>query len=358
MEQSLRGICSQEYPNMRVFLLLDSASDPAMDTIRQIQAEMPNAPIEVEVMEPVFDTCSLKCNSLIQKFRKLDPRYEIVATLDGDVIPHPQWVQEMVKPFYNTSVDFVTGYRWFVPTGSLGSLVRYTWNAAAWVHVHLNGIVWGGSFAIRRTAWERCRVGDYWQRSISDDISSTESARRNHCKPVLVASNLMACREECSLWFAFRWCSRQMLMIRHATPTIWRRLCAMAGVLMLLHLASFFLIGGGIYTGNPELLNVSLAGLLLFWSGSFLFLPALEWLARSCIRKHQSPITWKWQIGFQLFFFIPLTILCFCVGMLYAMRTRIVSWRGIQYQINPKQEVKRLNYAPYEAVKQSSKSVW
>lgn len=146
---------STSLPHFEFFVILDSEEDPDMQVVCKIQQNYPEFPLHVQVLQERHTTYSLKCDCLRQGIHSLDPSFEIITFIDGDVIPHTHWIEEQVAPFHDEKIEFTTGYRrLFSVRFSMGSWVRYIWNLASYVHVYLSGIIWGGSCVVRQTTLE------------------------------------------------------------------------------------------------------------------------------------------------------------------------------------------------------------
>ncbi|MDO4574509.1 MAG: glycosyltransferase family 2 protein [Planctomycetia bacterium] len=351
LRKSLEGVLQQEYPRFEFFVATDSEEDSAMPILRKVREEHPDFPLHIQTLREYPTGCSLKCACLAQVLESLDDSFEIVAFIDGDVIPHPHWLRELVAPFADERVEFTTGYRWFDPVSlSLGAWVRYVWNLASYVHVYLNGIVWGGSFAVRRSTLKKLDLIGVWKQTVVEDTVTTHLARVHGCKIGFVPSNLMVCQENCTLSLAHRWAARQMLWIRLYSPTIWLRMVAMTLFLVLIHAATFYLLWISWVAENREAFLWILSGLLFFWGATFGMTIRLEQIASKNIQVFQPRLRRKRVRDMLLFLIsVPLTVASFSLGMFQTYRTRTIFWRGIEYSIRMAKHVsiKRLNYHPY-----------
>lgn len=345
----IEGLCRQDYARFQLLVILDSPGDPARKVVESVLARHPEINAEVRILQNPPETCSLKCAAIAQTVRTLTPECAFVAFLDGDVIPYPSWLRNLLAPFQDSSVDFCTGYRWFVPEkGGVGTLVRYVWNAASCVHVYLNGVIWGGSSAIRCTALKKCNFISRWENTISEDITASRVAVKNHCKVAFVPQIIMANHEECSLMFAYRWCARQTFFIRIYYPEMWFRMLVIAFLLTFLHAASFGIFAYAYAVGDAFLQAVTLGGLLFFWLSSLIFAPILECTARYCIARNQPPVKWKFSFPvLKITLALPFTLAVFTLGLLRARFIRNILWRGISYRIFPDKTIRRMNYEPF-----------
>ena len=136
LEHCLAAIFNQDYPAFDLHIMVDHESDPAITIIRQFANQHETA--HVHLSTDPLKTCSLKCNSLIQAIDLIDQESEILAFLDADTIPHPNWLKCLASNLAAKDIGLVSGIRCFTPTSSnAGSLVRYQWNSAATVQMFL-----------------------------------------------------------------------------------------------------------------------------------------------------------------------------------------------------------------------------
>jgi len=110
----------------------------------------------------------------------LPPEVDILAFVDSDARPHPAWLRLLVQRLDNGQAAAATGYRWFVPARpTLASYIQYAINACAAVMYRADsrGLVWGGSWAIRRDKFDACGLRTAWQGTLSDDLVASRVLR-------------------------------------------------------------------------------------------------------------------------------------------------------------------------------------
>ena len=77
---------------------------------------------------------------------RLDKKVGVVAFIDADCHPAPNWLREMVAPFSDPRVAAATGFRWAAPRDTgWGTLARYVFLATLLPQHILYRIPWGGS---------------------------------------------------------------------------------------------------------------------------------------------------------------------------------------------------------------------
>ncbi|WP_219923861.1 glycosyltransferase [Nocardioides campestrisoli] len=101
-------------------------------------------------------------------------RGEVIARLDADSRPGPDWVAQVARATTDPRVDAVTG------TGSFHDLPPGLRQLATWVYLgayfaltHLalgHPPLWGSSMAVRRSSWERVRDQVHTTADVHDDL--------------------------------------------------------------------------------------------------------------------------------------------------------------------------------------------
>ena len=121
LDDCLRRLLAQDYHDYTVHLIVDSTKDPVLEDIHRLIKETAATNVVVSILRDPFGTCSLKCSALIQAVQELDASHEVVAFLDGDALPHPTWLRELVAPLADSTVGVTYGNRWYVPTTKIGA---------------------------------------------------------------------------------------------------------------------------------------------------------------------------------------------------------------------------------------------
>lgn len=104
-------------------------------------------------------------------------RGAVIARLDADSRPGPEWVARITQQMSCDGVDAVSGTGWFhdLPRG-LDRPVAGAYLAAYYLLGHLaagHPVLWGSSMALRRTAWERVRDQVHRDADVHDDMDLT-----------------------------------------------------------------------------------------------------------------------------------------------------------------------------------------
>lgn len=172
LADNLRPLFEQDYPRYEVVFVVESADDPAVQVIESLRATYPERDCRL-IVAGGSTMCGQKVHNLRVATRSLPPEVEVLAFVDSDARPRRDWLRQLVSRLDRANTGAATGYRWFVPKrASLSNYVLYSLNAAAASLFGTGGhhLVWGGSWAVRRDVFERCRLRQAWLGTLSDDL--------------------------------------------------------------------------------------------------------------------------------------------------------------------------------------------
>ena len=349
--ETLRRLTHLDYPNYQIHVVVDSENDPALELVKNAARDAPDALIEWSFLEEPSKKCSLKCASLIQACREVDPKYEVLAFIDGDALPEARWLKSLVAPLQDSSIGVCTGNRWYVcHQGAWGTLVRYYWNAAAIVQVWFNGIVWAGSMSMRRDFIEDSGLLDEWGRSLSVDGSITRRLQGRQERVQFVPSVMVAIEEETGLPRFVSWVRRQMVAALTSSEG-WLSIVSHGYLLAALQVLPIVLVFLGIYFGSFPVILSSTLSLTIYWGSGF-------WLANKLERTIAPRLQKQWQADSTPTLRIPttrrflsmlLTNLVYPYVLTTALFSREVQWRGIRYRLSKGGGVEMLDYSPYQS---------
>ena len=342
----LRGLLMQDYPRYDVSIVIDSALDPANEVVRGVLAETGTTAehVEVSLLTERLESCSLKVSALLQTLRDLDDSHQAVAWLDADVLPHRDWLHDMVQSLADPEVGVATGCRWFLPTRhNLGSLVRYVWSALAVLQMHAFQIAFGGSIIVRAEVFRRTELLQQWSRLMFEDVHLLAALEGTGWKMGFVPSAMMLNQESIGFVDCCRFIRRQLLNVRLYHPYWWKvslfSWCTSLAVGMLVYAAV-----GNLFWQRPEvwwmlaaIVGVHSSGLslLVVWTERHL---RKIWDQRG---ERAAPASiWAPAVGI-------VTQLTYFGCMFSAAKLRRVVWRGIEYRIDGPCQIQRLNDEPY-----------
>lgn len=350
LEANMAAILDQDYPDFRLFVVVDSVHDSAWPHVKRVKAMAPDR-VTTRVLENPLSTCSLKCSSLAEVVERLPDSYDVVAFLNGDAPPHRTWLRELVEPLATPSVGVTTGNRWYTPERSnWGSLVRYFWNAGAVVQVWLHGITWAGSMAMRRDVIRSIDLIPAWRKSLSVDATVVRQLRAHGYRTEFVPSVIMANREAIALSKFMPWAERQMIAAKSSGSgwaTMVLHMLSIGGCM----LAPLGLLAAGVVTQDAQLTGVAVASMGAYWGGVGLSTFAIERAMQRVLRT--NGVASPWMDASAALKIAPALLLSHvvCLQMLVGVcwRNR-VSWRGVDYEIHGHDEIRLLAYRPYVAV--------
>ncbi len=358
----LIGILNQEYRSYEVHLVVDHKTDPAWDFVQQIKSEHDARDVlTIHEMTGPLETCSLKCNSLVQAIDQISDATQYVALLDADVTPHSSWLAELSGPLQDQTIGAVTGSQWFEPPQSagIGSLARSTWNSGALVLTIFFSNPWAGSFCMRRGDLERSGLVETWKKTAVDDGPIQKAVGALGLKIEFAPSLVMVNREPCTFAYVNRWVTRMLT---------WSRLYESTFFLTVIHamfsntvmLSNFVLLLIALATQNWTVAAIAATSLIV----SGVICTHSYFSTRKCVRHSLSlrgetlqPATPTRALG--IFSMIAVAHLVYAISCLRTLLLKQIKWREITYQLNGKSNIKRLNYAPFigEGKKQTGQSI-
>ncbi len=170
---------AQRYTRYRIIASVESRDDPAFAFLCAAEPE-PGAPLEVTVAG-LAENAGQKVWNLTAALERLAPDDDVVAFIDADTLPTPEWLPRLVAVLVNSGRPVATGYRWMTPSDdrwSSSCLAAANASIAALPRGPLRlATVWGGSVAMRRATLNAIRLGDYWRGAISDDVQMSAALR-------------------------------------------------------------------------------------------------------------------------------------------------------------------------------------
>ena len=343
----LRALFQQHYPNYRVRVVLDSWEDPACAVVQQVLAETAAEHVDVQVLQEPLATCSLKCSAVHQATTDLSDGCEVVATIDSDIVPHPNWLRELVAPLADSRVGAAMGNRWYAPPrGQWGSWICYAWNAAAVVSMYINKVPWGGSLATKASILRSSDLRQRWTRAGCEDVPLFGVLRKLRLRLAFVPSLLMVDRDETDVPGCMRFITRQMLWARLYHPACWWPSVVLYWSIALLLVASVGLALAAALQQRWVVAGLLLLGMAAYFATEAILVTSLEMLVRRLLAKRREPgcrLGWRTYAGvFIAHVLSPLMIW-------RALVLRRFTWRGIDYEVRGPWKIRMVQYRPYVA---------
>ncbi|HTI51100.1 MAG TPA: glycosyltransferase [Planctomycetaceae bacterium] len=328
MEANLRALFTQHYGPVELCFLVESEQDGSVGAIRRLQAQYPAITSRL-LCTGIAESCGQKVHNLIRGTETLPPASKVLAFVDSDACPHPDWLARLVERLQSGKFAVATGYRWYVPVRStfanrMLSAINNT--VVGVMGPHGFNLVWGGAWAIRADVFKKLGLPAAWRGSLSDDLVVSRLVHQARLKVAYEPHCLVRSSADFTWAGLAEFLRRQYLVARVYAPTWWKFAALSAGLtnFVVLGLAILALWYG--LTGGPWLLAA--LGLLSCY--------ALTALRNAISARAVQPFVdvtdnlyaqvaciniWGW----------PLVSLVVGVGLAASAVGRTIVWRGIQY---------------------------
>lgn len=344
LEQCIARLLDQDYPDYELHVVVDSLTDPAQAILQAFES---NSRLHVHVLKDAAESCSLKCSSIIQAVRELDPSFEVIALCDADSTPHRTWLAELVAPLAREDVGATTGNRWYdPPTATGGSIVRYLWNVPTAINMILLRIAWGGSLAIRRRVIDETGLLEKWSTALCEDTMLFSVLRRHGYRQVFVTSVMMVNRESCTFGDLMQWIPRQLLTAKLYHPS-WPATVGYGIISVIVPFLAVALAAIGMVQSDAGAIRTAVIVFVGFELSNLLLVGLCQWAAS---RQIASGRVMPASLGLTSWMMLPVWIvlaqLISPLTFIKCFFTKTISWRGIEYRIRGRQ-IQRETYSPY-----------
>jgi ceramide glucosyltransferase len=331
LEENLRTLLDQGYPAYEVLFVFDRENDPAIEVLRSLKTDA-----KVVISGPAVDS-GQKVHNLRVAVDEVDPKSEVFVFVDTDARPGRQWLKQLVAPLADETLGASSGYRWFVPKrGGFASRMRSVWNASvasALGEDRKKNFCWGGSTAIRRSVFERLKIRERWQGSVSDDFTVTNVIKEANLPIHFTPHCLVASVGDCRLGELFEFTTRQIKITRVYAPQLWKPLLLGSSLFTIVFFGGIVLLATRIALG--------LSWIVLFLVLCVVFaLGAIKAVMR--LRVVQIPLAnYRRELNNDMlahFFLWPVASLLYLYNAIAAGFSRRIEWRGITYELKSPNE--------------------
>ena len=339
IRSNLRQFCKQAYNNYSVTFVVEEPDDPVVQVIEKIMAEYP------EKARLIYSgKCSVsgqKIHNLQIGIAMLDPETEVIVFADSDAKPQARWLVSMVGIVSTSTPCVATGYRWMVSgkpgwsdcfVSSLNSAIAGSLGYGRF------GLIWGGSWAIRRDTFDHLDINHAWFGSLSDDLTATKAVKGAGLRVIYVPMALCISPIDFSPGSAFEFVRRQLLIARKYAPLYWLNGFMLTCVLQIAFWGS--LIAALVSSAQSSQFTI-------MWCVSALLIYATQ-VVKSYLRqdigrnrfpqlkKGSQRTRWFDILGFPVQGL--LTLGCFVASMV----GNTITWRGVTYHIGSGGKIKLL----------------
>jgi ceramide glucosyltransferase len=339
LEQNLAALTSFDYPDYEIFFALASGEDPARKVLDKLAASSKHRVHVVIAGRP--EGCGEKVNNLRAAMQQAKEGYDVFVFADSDGRPGRSWLAHLVAPLADPNLGAVTTFRWFFRQGhGFWSALASAWNAPAATYLgeHHNNFCWGGGTAIRRERFEQASVYEYWNGSVSDDLSLTAALRRAGAPILFAPECLVPTVFDCDAAGLLEFTNRQIIILRVYESRLW----TLGGFAHLLYCGAV-LLGLGLYfvnliEGVPaiHILLLTMVPPVLSMARGVLRLTAVMEILPGWKAKMLAD-GWIWTLLAAVVPFLALW------NTVVAFFTRQIRWRGIRYLLLSPGQTRILN---------------
>jgi cellulose synthase/poly-beta-1,6-N-acetylglucosamine synthase-like glycosyltransferase len=345
----VRGLCTQDYPDYRVVIVLESQDDPAVPILRQELASYPGRDARIMIAGRADPDEGQKVHNQLHVLRELLPGMEdkhAIAFADSDAIPGPRWLGEMVGRL-STRVAVATGYRWMIPDpdrpASFWSLLASVINGsvACTYRPSDSDQAWGGAMAMLAAT---ARQGELIRRltgALTDDYPVTGMAKDLGRIVRFMPHCLAATPVDFDLRSFWTFARRQYLITRIYSPliywaaatvlTLWVTGFTAAWVHLLVNLAQ-----GNEGTWHPSAAAIAIVFVCNHLRSYYRAAVVRAAFGPDMLRHLRIPLRMdRWLT--------PLWMLIHWLIALSALSSNRFTWRGIRYHLTGPHTVRRLD---------------
>lgn len=333
LEENLTALTRFDYPNYEIYFSLATSLDPALKVIERVKAAS-QRPVHIVIAGPPED-CGEKVFNLRRAVEALPENFEVLVFADSDVRLPRGWLGKLVAPLQDPRIGATTGYRWIIPSRSIGeggfaSALASAWNAAVATLLGRprENFCWGGGTAIRRKTFDDARVLEAWSGAVSDDFTLTRALEAAGKTIVFCPECLAATPHPWTGSDLLEFTNRQILIARVYSPRRW-----MMGALAHLSYSLTLVVAAIVIlmtmvAGDPwvQLALIALViPLLAAMKGALRTMAANELLP-----EWRAPLgqwSWVWTA------LAPVVPFLFAWNFIASLLTRRIRWRGIRYEL-------------------------
>jgi hypothetical protein len=330
LAENLRPLFAQDHGDYHLVFVVDNFRDPASRPIRRLMRENSQVDARLIVAGAATDS-GQKVHNLLAATADLSDDVKFLAFVDSDARPPADWLRQLIQRLDQPGVAAATAYRWLVPrSGNLPNSLVHALDAgvASLVGPGKHHLVWGGSWAVRRDAFESADLRSAWRGTLSDDLVAARVLRsvgRVEFEPgAMVASEVNLDRRR-----MFEFVRRQFTIGRFYAPVFW----GLAAALSCLQQATVWI---GVALTPVAWLSggwtaIALAAALLIYA-----LQVLRGWLREDAARHFLPEAYRRTAAARrtAVWCGPLVGGLQCWGLLTALVNRRIGWRGIEYVLS------------------------
>ena len=315
---------------------IESEKDPAYQVVLRY-ASSASFPIGVAVAG-CATTTSQKCHNLLSAVSKLSPEdTSAIVLLDADISPPAWWLGALLKPIVARTADIVSGYRWQQANSlDLGAhLITLLDRAAAVLpRPQAAGILWGGSIALSRAAFDSVLRSGILTQTLSDELMLARYVQTQQYRILNRRLLLVPSQATKGLSKGWHFGVRQYQVMKIYRPKIW---CLALLVSLLSMLGWVSLIYHSIY--SPQFLALLLFILLC----SATTIANAKSIADKLLFKEPRQY---WAYQYCLAIAKPLVDVFECTMLIASISTQKVKWGHVTYLVKGPRSIRAIRGGP------------
>jgi cellulose synthase/poly-beta-1,6-N-acetylglucosamine synthase-like glycosyltransferase len=329
-DENLSAFLRQDYPGLEVVFVTATEDDPAAAAIDRVRERFPEVGTQ-RLVAGIDPRRAQKINNLLAAVEQAGPKAQVLAFVDSDIRPRPDFLRELIAPLSRVEVGATTGMRWYLPgRPTLGSLLRSAWSVGG-ITMQADprsSFTWGGAFALRRETFERAGVAAALDRSASDSFGVTNAIKALGLGVEFVPTCVAVSHEDSTLAETVEWTNRQTIISRVYNPGFWWMVFltySFSNGMLLLGLAlAAAAVAVDLRFAGPALLLLALIPLQV--ANAAALVPALKRM----LPEHASDID---RLRWRFYAVTPLASVLILLNSLVSLTTNEITWRGIRYQL-------------------------
>jgi ceramide glucosyltransferase len=319
LEERLRALLRQDYPDYQVVFSTRDAQDPATAVILSFIRR--GSRVRHVVSGPAR-SCGQKNHNLLAALKLVGQTPEILVFCDSNQEAHTGWLKAMVGPVVRGEVEVTSGYHQIVAAApGIAVLGRAVSVLALYLTKGFRRLnqPWGGATAIRRRLFEDLGVAQLWAENVVDDVSLAARLVQAGLPVGLSPGACLYTPLEGDTLAGWRdWLTRQWLYLKFCLPATW-----LAGGLFM-HLLLLLVLASGVrlllaplgWTSGGQVLTAAL------------FLAGLTGLGVHLRTLHPQPgPVGRWLAAFGT----AMAMASYC--HLRTLLTGEMRWRGTTYRV-------------------------
>lgn len=234
LEENLKSISTQDYPDFKTIAVVDSTSDEALSSIRK-------AGIGFTVSRETCSGCSGKVRAIATAV-EMNPDYDVYVLADSDIRVKNDWLSSLVAPFSDGRTGISTTFPYFNPVGGFWSRVKLVWGfvGLGMMESKLTRFGWGGSLAFRSELLDEDGM-IFFKEFVSDDIALTKICKNKQKEIAYVRDAMPVINSPDTREIFMEWANRQTALSIYSTRKVFYYGIVLYGATILLFTASIAL---------------------------------------------------------------------------------------------------------------------